>query len=287
MARSCSHHAICHVVASRQRLSHGAVNSAISPHASAYNTPAAVAELAPSAQASGDDPAQASHRSARNLGAPTPLAAPGMAESDIHRAATPAPPHTYPNPRPVERGPIRDSSARARMSYFTEAQSAEAVNARSGADIDPRLARIMRSLVTHLHAFIKDVESTGEEWASAIDFSTATGRICSAERQEFISSSDVLGASMSVDAINNRRPDKATQNTVLGPFHVAGAPERQMGESICSDGEGEACSFEGVVTDIAGRPVSDAEIDVWSDNADGFYDVQQPDVQPKWNNKGR
>ena len=24
-----------------------------------------------------------------------------------------------------------------------------------------------------------------------------------------------------------------------------------------------------------------------SDNADGFYDVQQPDIQPKWNNRGR
>ncbi|RQW45044.1 intradiol ring-cleavage dioxygenase [Novosphingobium sp. LASN5T] len=173
------------------------------------------------------------------------------------------------------------------MSYFTEAQSAEAVNARLGADIDPRLDRIMRSLVTHLHAFIKDVELTGEEWAKAIDFLTATGRICSAERQEFILLSDVLGASMLVDAINNRRPDKATQNTVLGPFHVAGAPVREIGESICLDGEGEACLFEGMVTDIAGRPVAGAEIDVWSDNADGFYDVQQPGVQPQWNNRGR
>jgi catechol 1,2-dioxygenase len=92
---------------------------------------------------------------------------------------------------------------------------------------------------------------------------------------------------MLVDAINNRRPVEATQNTVLGPFHVAGAPERQMGESICLDGEGEACLFEGVVTDIAGRPIAGAEIDVWSDNADGFYDVQQPDEQPQWNNRGR
>ena len=25
---------------------------------------------------------------------------------------------------------------------------------------------------------------------------------------------------------------------------------------------------------------------MWSDNADGFYDVQQPGVQPRWNNRG-
>ena len=29
-----------------------------------------------------------------------------------------------------------------------------------------------------------------------------------------------------------------------------------------------------------------ARLDVWSDNADGFYDVQQPGIQPKWNNRG-
>src|SRR5690606_28822397 len=29
-----------------------------------------------------------------------------------------------------------------------------------------------------------------------------------------------------------------------------------------------------------------ARIDVWCDNADGYYDVQQPGIQPKWNNRG-
>jgi hypothetical protein len=41
------------------------------------------------------------------------------------------------------------------------------------------------------------------------------------------------------------------------------------------------------VLDSRGRPVDGATIDVWSDNADGLYDVQQPDSQPKWNNRGR
>ncbi|MNY02897.1 Maleylacetate reductase 2 [compost metagenome] len=47
MARSCLHHAICHVVASRQQLSHGAVNSVILPHALAFNEPAAADALRP------------------------------------------------------------------------------------------------------------------------------------------------------------------------------------------------------------------------------------------------
>lgn len=139
----------------------------------------------------------------------------------------------------------------------------------------------------HLHAFVKDVELKQSEWDIAIDFLTRTGHLCDDKRQEFILLSDVLGVSMLVDAINNRRPDGATENTVFGPFHVANAPIREMGESICLDGKGEMCLFEGRVLDTDGNPVKEAIVDVWSDNADGFYDVQQPDIQPEWNNRGR
>lgn len=170
--------------------------------------------------------------------------------------------------------------------YFTEENSAEVVNSRMGSDVDPRIRQIMHSLVSHLHAFIKDVEPTTDEWETAIDFLTKTGQICSDARQEYILLSDVLGVSMLVDAINHRRPDGATENTVFGPFHVEGAPERAMGDNISLDGKGESCLFEGRVLDIDGNPVEGALVDVWSDNADGFYDVQQPSVQPEWNNRG-
>lgn len=170
--------------------------------------------------------------------------------------------------------------------YFTEEGSAEVVNARMGKGINPRLAKVMASLVKHLHAFAKEVELTQEEWEIGIDFLTKTGKICSEERQEFILLSDVLGFSMLVDAINNRRPAGATENTVFGPFHMDGAPERPMGANISLDGKGESCLFEGQVVDLEGNPIEGAKIDVWSDNAEGFYDVQQPGIQPKWNNRG-
>lgn len=172
-------------------------------------------------------------------------------------------------------------------SYFTEDASAEVVNARIGPRADRRLAEITTSLVEHLHAFVKDVQLTQAEWEVAIDFLTRAGQICSAERQEFILLSDVLGVSMLVDAISHRRPPSATPSTVFGPFHVEGAPVRPLGADICLDGKGEPCLFEGTVRDLDGRPVEGACIDVWSDNADGFYDVQQLDVQPRWNNRGR
>lgn len=171
--------------------------------------------------------------------------------------------------------------------FFSEDTSVDVVNARMAASADPRLRQVMAALVRHLHAFAKEVELTQAEWDIGIDFLTRTGQICSRERQEFILLSDTLGFSMLVDAINNRRPTGATENTVFCPFHVEGAPIREHGSSISLDGKGESCLYEGHVIDLDGNPIEGAIVDVWSDNADGFYDVQQPDLQPKWNNRGR
>ena len=171
--------------------------------------------------------------------------------------------------------------------YLTEENSVATVLARINDDeCTPRFREIMTSLITHLHAFVTEVELTQEEWETGIDFLTRAGQTCTEERQEFILVSDTLGVSMLVDAINNRRDSKATENTMLGPFHVAGAPELEMGAKISLDGVGEPCRYTGKVTDLDGNPIAGARLDVWSDNADGFYDVQQPDIQPKWNNRG-
>lgn len=177
----------------------------------------------------------------------------------------------------------RDTDATA---HFSEADSVNVVNARMDSAANPRLREVMGALVSHLHAFAKEVHLKQEEWDYAIEFLTATGQTCSAERQEFILLSDTLGFSMLVDAINNRRPAGATENTVFGPFHVEGAPVREMGACISLDGKGELCRYEGRVVDLDGSPIAGAIIDVWSDNSEGFYDVQQPDIQPKWNNRG-
>lgn len=170
--------------------------------------------------------------------------------------------------------------------YFSEETSVETVNGRIGPGHDPRVAEVLTSLVKHLHAFAKEVHLTQAEWDIGIDFLTKTGQICSGERQEFILLSDILGFSMLVDAMNNRRPIGATENTVFGPFHVDDAPIRAMGDNICLDGKGDSCLFDGKVLDLHGNPISGARVDVWSDNADGFYDVQQPGIQPKGNNRG-
>jgi catechol 1,2-dioxygenase len=170
--------------------------------------------------------------------------------------------------------------------YFTEESSADVVVSRNANAEDARLKEVMEVIVRHLHAAVKEVEPTQDEWMKAILFLTDTGQMCNEWRQEFILLSDVLGVSMLVDAINNRKPSGASESTVLGPFHVADAPERALGDDICLDQKGDPMLVKGRILDIDGQPIAGAKIDVWQANDEGFYDVQQKGLQPDFNLRG-
>lgn len=142
---------------------------------------------------------------------------------------------------------------------------------------DDRLAEIMRSLTTHLHAFARDVALTQDEWTRGVEFLTRTGQMCDGRRQEFILLSDVLGLSMLTVGINAAPEPEATESTVFGPFFVDDAPEVGLGGDIASGATGTPCRVSGTVTSTAGEPVPGARIEVWEADADGFYDVQYPD----------
>ncbi|SDO00649.1 catechol 1,2-dioxygenase [Klenkia soli] len=169
---------------------------------------------------------------------------------------------------------------------FSEEYSAEVVAESFAGTSDPRLRQVLTSLVRHLHDFVKDVELTEAEWETAIGFLTDTGQTCTPTRQEFILLSDVLGVSMLVETINHRTGGTATESTVLGPFHMVASPVRQLGDDIALDGKGTPCLVSGQVTGPDGAPLAGATVDVWQTNEDGFYDVQQPDLQPQGNLRG-
>ena len=170
--------------------------------------------------------------------------------------------------------------------YFTESDSAEVVIARNADAKSERLEQVMAVLTRHIHAAVKEIEPTTEEWMTALQFLTATGQMCSDWRQEYILFSDIMGVSMLVDAINNRKPSGASESTVLGPFHLADAPELPMGANICLDAKGEPMLVRGRILDTAGKPIAHAKIDVWQANDEGFYDVQQKGIQPDFNLRG-
>jgi protocatechuate 3,4-dioxygenase beta subunit len=168
---------------------------------------------------------------------------------------------------------------------FTEANATEAVLQRNGHCSDARLREIMSAVIPHLHAVVRELRLTPEEWLAAIQFLTRVGEFCSDRRQEFILLSDTLGVSMLVDAINNRKIDDVTPSTVLGPFYVNGAPAMAMGDNIALHGRGEPLLVTGTLCDEAGRPLEGAELDVWQASEDGFYDTQD-DTQPDVNLRG-
>ena len=142
---------------------------------------------------------------------------------------------------------------------------------------DPRLRRIMESLVRHLHDFAREVELTPDEWMAGIKFLTAAGHKSDALRQEVILLSDTLGLSSMVDAINNATPGGATESSVLGPFFTDDAPDIAHDQSIASPGKGKPLLVCGTVRDTHGKPIGDAVIDVWENDESGLYDTQYAD----------
>lgn len=148
---------------------------------------------------------------------------------------------------------------------------------------DPRFKQVMTSLIQHLHDFVRDVKLTQDEWLAAIQFLTDTGKTCTDRRQEFILLSDTLGVSMLVvmlaeaEASGRRKSaTPATEATVLGPFFREGAPSLPLGSDISNGAPGEPALYMGRITDLEGKPIADAVLDVWSSDAQGHYDVQLP-----------
>jgi hydroxyquinol 1,2-dioxygenase len=144
---------------------------------------------------------------------------------------------------------------------------------------DPRIRETLQALVKHLHAFVREVRPTEQEWAAAIDFLTRTGQMCTDRRQEFILLSDTLGVSMLVDEINHGG-GATTETTVLGPFYVANPQEMENGADIAKGLPGDALFVEGVARSESGAPLANAIVDVWQSDDQGRYDLQfdDPDV---------
>ncbi|MEM6110649.1 dioxygenase [Mycobacterium sp. 050272] len=141
-----------------------------------------------------------------------------------------------------------------------------------------RTLEILCAVVRHLHDLIREVGLADSEWQTAIDFLTRTGQMCTSQRQEFILLSDVLGVTMLVDAVNSRRDETATGNSVLGPFFREDRPTLPDGYDISGGLSGATLSVRARIVDTEGRPVSGALFDVWHSDGDGHYDSDIADL---------
>ena len=87
--------------------------------------------------------------------------------------------------------------------------------------------------------------------------------------------SDVLGVSSLVDMINS--DPNATSSSVLGPFHISGAPPMRNGGDLKGEFGGEVVVVRGQVRANDGAPVPGAKVDIWQTAPNGLYSSQDPD----------
>ncbi|MET0281992.1 MAG: dioxygenase [Steroidobacteraceae bacterium] len=152
-----------------------------------------------------------------------------------------------------------------------------AVLARMDQHTDPRFRKVMTSLVTHLHDFVREVQLTDAEWLGAIQFLTEVGQACTPRRQEFILLSDTLGVSILVITQNHPATGGATDATVQGPYYWEGAPELPLGANLAAGVKGEPAFYAGRVLSSDGTPLAGALLDIWSGDGEGTYDMQMAD----------
>lgn len=154
--------------------------------------------------------------------------------------------------------------------------------------IPPRNREILGAAIKHLHAFMKEVDLTYDEWLGAMEWLRRAGAISDDARNEFILISDILGVEVLADMLDRKPTHNETISTVLGPFYRDNPPVLAKGASIIQkafDGQ-ETVRVSGTIRDTEGRPVQGVIVDVWEDAPNGLYEQQDPE-QPDYNLRGR
>ncbi|MEM7693117.1 MAG: dioxygenase [Pseudomonadota bacterium] len=152
---------------------------------------------------------------------------------------------------------------------------------------DPRLKKIMGSLVTHLHGFLLETRPTEQEFEAALRWIVAVGQATNDSHNEAVLAADVLGASTLIDLINNDGMQGETMSALLGPFYRGEAPDLSNGETIArGETPGARLTVAGRVVDCDGNPIAGATLDVWQASPAGLYENQDP-RQPDFNLRGK
>src|ERR1700694_5985494 len=95
---------------------------------------------------------------------------------------------------------------------------------------DARTKEILESMVRHLHAFVREVKLTDEEFDKAINHVVALGQLTTESHNEGRLIAGTLGVSTLVCLMNNG-PNAATERSanLLGPFWRAESPRTRTG----------------------------------------------------------
>jgi protocatechuate 3,4-dioxygenase beta subunit len=149
----------------------------------------------------------------------------------------------------------------------------------------PRLYAIYTSLIQHLHDFVREVNLTEPELQQGRDFiNQASHHTQEIPAGEIHMLTDLLGISELVELLHDDHC--GTEDNLEGPLYVPNAPERQLGDRLGIDSDGDTLLMSGSILDLQGEPIANALIDVWHPNSKGLYDIQDPS-QPQGNFRGR
>ena len=124
------------------------------------------------------------------------------------------------------------------MIIKNEAMLTDVVRADMAHTPDERLREVMDALVRHLHAFVREVRPTEEEWNKGLAFVTGLGQATNDRHNETIlsNSADISGLSTLVGMLNNPTWGGETAAALLGPFWRLNSPELPLGASIAREG---------------------------------------------------
>lgn len=153
---------------------------------------------------------------------------------------------------------------------------------------DARLREIVASLVKHLHAFARDIHLTEEEFQIGTQLVAKMGQMTNATHNEVVLMSGSLGFSALVCLLNNGNNGQTeTTANLLGPFWRMNSPPTENGASIVrSPTPGPVLFVNAWVKDQAGKPIANAEVDIWHSSPEGFYEQQDPN-QAHMNLRGK
>ncbi len=141
---------------------------------------------------------------------------------------------------------------------------------------DPRLREIMTSLITHLHAFVRETRLTEREFQDGCAIIAELGHRTTDTHNEVVLMAGSLGVSSLVCLLNNGdKGQTETNQNLLGPFWRLHSPETANGASILrSPTEGTPMFVKTRFVDPAGAPIVGAKVDIWHSNDEGFYENQ-------------
>jgi catechol 1,2-dioxygenase len=136
----------------------------------------------------------------------------------------------------------------------------------------------MGAAVRHLHAFAREARLTEAEFQQACGWIAKMGHLTTASHNEVVLTAGSLGLSALVCLLNNGDGGQTeTTANLMGPFWRLDSPRTPNGGSIVrSPTPGLPLFVEAWVRDRSGRPVADAEVDVWQASPEGLYENQDP-----------